>query len=169
MKNLLLLRHATTASAHHPQSDHDRLLTSFGEKQALSLGRLLKKSSITPDLILSSDAARTSQTTELIIEGLETHIPVIKKREIYNSSSDTLLKHIKNINKEIDTLLVVNHNPAIHQLSFDLSNGNTQIALSYPPCSLTHLLYDEDDWHFLERSKTHFQTFYSGDLFPKPL
>lgn len=170
MKHLLLLRHAQTDPATSTQSDHARTLTQDGEKQALIAGKFLRENDLAPDLILSSDAKRTCQTAQFVKDGLrQESIPHITKSKLYNCAPQTIHSHIQHIDNNVKTLLVINHNPAIHQIAFELSRGNSEIAMSYPPCSLTHLIFEEDDWYLLDKTKTRFHSFHSGNMFLKSL
>ncbi len=169
MRQLLLLRHAETSPAPRGTSDHARLLTEYGEQQALSMGKFLASRKVRPDLILSSDAKRTQKTAELI--NLSFQSKHIMSNTLYNCSAQQLLNEIKQCDESIKTLLVVNHNPGIHQLCFELSKGNTELAMNYPPCSLAHFVFKEEsnDWYFLDASEVSLKDFHSGNMFPRSL
>ncbi|KAK9156466.1 hypothetical protein Sjap_003946 [Stephania japonica] len=67
-RRLILLRHAhSTSSQQHPSlKDHDRPLSKVGRTDAAKLSKKLEHMGWIPQLILSSDAARTRETLKIM-------------------------------------------------------------------------------------------------------
>ncbi|MFD2201234.1 SixA phosphatase family protein [Shivajiella indica] len=113
---LFLLRHAEAEFGSGPEGDISRELTIRGQTQISRLALLLKKDQIRFDLILSSNAKRTKQSTEIL-----THSLLVKKthflRELYEADPHQVLTIINKINEgDVFNLLVVGHNPTISTL-----------------------------------------------------
>jgi phosphohistidine phosphatase len=64
MKSVLVLHHAKSSWKHPDLTDHERPLNKRGKRDAPSMGRLLKKENLIPDIIISSTAIRARATAE---------------------------------------------------------------------------------------------------------
>ena len=71
MKTLLLLRHAKSSWDDPSLSDFDRPLAPRGKKDAPLMGKALKERAPSPDLILSSPAARAKATVKAVVKAAE--------------------------------------------------------------------------------------------------
>ncbi|OAY74772.1 hypothetical protein ACMD2_23982 [Ananas comosus] len=67
-RRLILLRHAESALGDRLTRDHDRPLSKLGRIDAVSVSRKLQQLGWIPELILSSDAARTKETLQILQE-----------------------------------------------------------------------------------------------------
>jgi len=125
--NLFLLRHAETEFVTGTGGDISRVLTIKGQTQVSRLGILLKRNQIHFDLVLSSNAKRAQQTTEIL-----THVVMAKKihflRELYEADPRIMLEIINKVGEEVANLLVVGHNPTISTLVAHLT-GEDFISL----------------------------------------
>lgn len=152
MKTLYLLRHAHTEPAAPPlMSDHERILSPKGIRDAEKLAQFMKQENIFPDFVISSSAVRTLQTARTVFgkllkeEGLkiETHFA----RELYQAPADALLEKIRATSDDVSALLVVAHNPGIADLAQFLSrNTLADHTLDYKPCTMTWLTADINNW-----------------------
>lgn len=149
-KKLYLLRHAE-APNDFTVDDKNRALSAHGQAQAQHVGEYLKAENITIDLALCSTATRTKMTLESIVEASAT----IKKTEfqdsLYNAPTSAILESIQNCPADINNILVVAHNPGIHQLAYRLAeNGNNQeiqkLSFSYAPATLSIYTIEHDNW-----------------------
>ncbi len=160
MKTLYLLRHAHTEPAAPPlMSDHERILSPQGVHDAERLAAFMKQEDIFPDFVISSSAVRTLQTARTLFgnllkkEGLkiESHFA----RDLYQAPADELLNHIRSINDNVSTLLVVAHNPGIAELAHFLSRGTlADFTTEYKPCTMTWLTADVESWKDLSAADT---------------
>jgi phosphohistidine phosphatase len=146
MKTLYLLRHAHTLSAVPPlMSDHERILSPQGTEEALQVGRYMQEREFYPDFVLSSSAVRTIQTTRLIFSVLfskaGTKTASHFDRRLYHASAETMLSEIRQMDKTIQRLLVVGHNPGIAELAMRL--GDIE---HYAPATLAVFKADCQDW-----------------------
>ncbi|KAJ6810506.1 uncharacterized protein M6B38_366650 [Iris pallida] len=67
-RRLILLRHAESAAPARFFRDHDRPLSKAGREDAISVSVKLEEMGWVPQLILSSDAARTKETLQIMQE-----------------------------------------------------------------------------------------------------
>ncbi|MCI5059835.1 MAG: histidine phosphatase family protein [Alphaproteobacteria bacterium] len=145
-KTLYLLRHADSPGR-FDLSDHERPLSERGISQARKVGEHL--SSLPPvNLALCSSAARTQET----LEGLSSGGAKIKKSEIlgalYNAATGDLLHEIQQQEDEINHLMLIAHNPGIHQLAHILltPNSTQRLGFSYPPATLSIIRCECNKW-----------------------
>ncbi|MGH7027784.1 SixA phosphatase family protein [Brevundimonas sp.] len=117
MQRLILMRHAK-AEKTAPGGDIDRPLSKHGRDDALAMGRALAERGLRPDMALVSSARRTHQTWDAVSESMgdvEAHL----LPALYNASADTLRRAIEAAEDEAGCLLLVAHNPGVHQLAVE--------------------------------------------------
>ncbi|MFC7730956.1 histidine phosphatase family protein [Actinomadura keratinilytica] len=127
MPTLLVLRHAKAAPG-GGTPDIERSLTERGRRDAEAAGEWLRGRGLTPDLVLCSTAARTRET----LERLAVPAPVRYESQIYANDADALLTLVRETD-DVRTLLLVGHNPSVHQLVHDLTGAAPN---AYPTCAL---------------------------------
>lgn len=150
MKRLLILRHAQAMGTETGGTDKTRKLSPNGVKDAQALGHLMIKEGLTPDLILCSAATRTRETLDGVMESLEGGKIEYLDR-LYNADFDVLLNAIHEAADDVETLLLVAHNPGIHALAARLAadDGSAavdRLSMSYAPATLTVLDCDVEAW-----------------------
>ncbi|MEW2356520.1 histidine phosphatase family protein [Spirillospora sp. NPDC029432] len=129
MPSLIVLRHAK-AAAGLGLADIDRPLTDRGRRDAAAAGEWLRGAALAPDLVLCSTAVRTRET----LDGLAfTTSEVAYEASIYDNDPEALLSLVRETGDEVDTLLLVGHNPSVHQLVHDLTGSAPE---SFPTCAL---------------------------------
>ncbi len=123
VRTLVVMRHAE--AGHVPGlSDRERPLTEAGERDAREAGELIGR--LKPDLVICSPAVRTLRTAELL--GLDA--PVETEREIWEAYPEELLDLLRRTDPDVHTLVLVGHNPGVHQLVLGLT-GTT--GDGFPP------------------------------------
>ena len=146
-KNLIILRHAKAETAKAGQEDHDRPLAERGLEEAQRMGEYMRAQDIQPERILCSTALRTRQTLdELHMDGEIEFSP-----SLYNASD---VDHLRMIAAEPDTttsLMLIAHNPGLHQLALRLAaTGETRLmqylAAEFPPCTLVVIDFSINSW-----------------------
>ena len=129
MKRLILMRHGK-AERSNPGGDFERGLTERGFNDAELMGRLLADEGLTPDLALVSAARRTQDTWR----GVSAAFPQAKAlslRSLYHAPADRILFEIEALAEDADALMVVGHNPGLHELVIGLlRQGGAGSALS---------------------------------------
>src|SRR5687768_1175410 len=112
MKELILVRHAKSSWKDQDLTDFERPLNKRGKRDAPFMGGLLKKITQSPDLIISSPAARALSTAKIIAKELDFPVDKIKKDiKIYLAEEVELFKIVKKISDKHQRIILVGHNP----------------------------------------------------------
>jgi phosphohistidine phosphatase len=119
MRRLILLRH-TKSDWPNGMVDHDRPLAKRGRRAAPLLGRVLIDRGFVPDKVLVSTAQRTIETWALASAGLIQFPPATLDPRIYEAAPHVLANVIQETADDVQTLLLVAHNPGIEALADDL-------------------------------------------------
>jgi phosphohistidine phosphatase len=115
LRRLVVLRHAKSA---RPEGvpDHDRPLGTRGLRDAPAAGRWLATADCLPDLVLCSTARRTRQTWELAAAELGSTPPARHDPRLYAADDQELLDVVREVPTDIETLLLIGHNPGLQDL-----------------------------------------------------
>ena len=119
MRRLILFRHAKAAPRAPSGEDIDRPLDEQGLHDAALMGRVLADEGYCPDLALVSSSRRTRETWEQ----LSTAFPGVKSvvcDGLYNATAEEILAEIDAEADGAGTVLVVAHNPGLHELAIEL-------------------------------------------------
>jgi len=116
MRTLLLLRHAKSSRDDASLLDFERPLKKRGRSDARLIGKYLREHKIEPDLVISSPAERTRQTTLLALDAARLETRVRYDERIYEASAGRLLICISEIEKDARQVLLVGHNPGCEEL-----------------------------------------------------
>lgn len=116
MKTLLILRHAKSDWDQPALADHDRPLNARGKRDAPRMGELLRHEGLAPKAILCSSAKRARKTAELVAQaaGFEGDLQLLE--ELYAAEPSAYLKACAGLGDDIDTAMVVGHNPGLEEL-----------------------------------------------------
>lgn len=115
MQRLILLRHGKAERESMRGDDHARRLTPRGRRDALEAGQRLVDMGFVPDLALVSDAARTRETWEALRPVCEA-CPVRFEPSLYHAEAQTVLDLVREAADLARTVLVIGHNPGLHEL-----------------------------------------------------
>lgn len=118
MQRLILMRHAEAQRAAASGDDRDRALSARGQTDAVAMGRELAARGLRPDLALVSSAVRTCQTWELAHDAFG-DVDVREQEALYNAGADTLRQAVESVEDEAGCLLLLAHNPGVHQLAVE--------------------------------------------------
>ena len=125
---LYLLRHAKSDWGELAAPDIDRPLAPRGRKAARAVGRHLKSSGTSPELILCSPARRTRQTLELITEVWEVAPKVSFEPWLYAASASTLLANLQALPPKTLSAMLIGHNPSMEELAATLAGTGAELA-----------------------------------------
>jgi len=142
MKTLYLLRHAKSSWDDPSLKDFDRPLNKRGQKAAPKIARLIRKRKLQPELVVSSPAVRASQTTELVREAAGMTAPVRFEAEIYEATPHRLLKLIQGIDDQMNSAMLVGHNPGFEELVAALTGESKRM----PTAALACIELDVQRW-----------------------
>ncbi len=140
-KRLIVLRHGK--AAYPPLPDHERPLADRGNTEAPVAGRWLIEQDLYPEVILTSDAVRTRQTTTWVINELgdKAPTPYLDSR-LYLASASQVLSVINETEEQVRTLMVVGHMPWVQELGMRLASVDSDekavldMAERYPTLGL---------------------------------
>lgn len=135
MKKIYFIRHAKAKK--EAKTDFLRNLNDRGLKNAKELGNKLKELGILPDIIFSSSAVRAISTANIIADKLGAKVK--QKDELYDISTDELLRFLKAINSEFNTVFIVGHNPTMLEISEFLSDSS---IAKMPTCAIFGIKFD---------------------------
>jgi phosphohistidine phosphatase len=165
MGRLLLLRHSKTERAEPGERDRDRKLTERGRTDAPMIGAYMVRHRLVPDVALTSPAARAAETFELVAAECKKQPRAVRDERIYNASTETLVRLIRET-RDAATLLVVGHNPGLHDLALRLiASGDTAIRErlneKLPTSGLVVIDFASDDWSRLNANSGRLERFVS--------
>ena len=148
---LLLLRHAKAENSEPGMSDHDRTLAVRGRKDAPTIGAYIAHHALQPDQVLVSDARRTRETWERLAMALSSPPPVSYVAALYNAGPDAILEIVKESAGTARTLLVIGHNPGLHDAArLLIATGDVaareRLNEGLPTSGLVVVDFPGDDW-----------------------
>jgi phosphohistidine phosphatase len=151
MKRLGLLRHAKSDMDDVALRDFDRGLNGRGRRGAALIGRDIAERGIAWDAVIASPAARVRLTIEA--SGLAL-APEFEPRA-YLADAATLIELLRKVAGRPDSILLIGHNPGLHELLFRLVDPARENALfaraaeKFPTASFALLELAIGDWSAL--------------------
>jgi phosphohistidine phosphatase len=124
MHMLHLLRHAKSSWKEEVE-DHERRLNRRGREAARRVGQALPAAVGTLDLVLCSSARRTRETLELIAAEFTVRPRSVLEDELYEASKDQLMERLRRLAEQIGNVLLIGHNPGLHDLAIAIADTNT--------------------------------------------
>jgi phosphohistidine phosphatase len=151
MLRLMLLRHAKAERAQGGERDHERRLAERGRRDAPILGAYMKKHGYQPDAVLVSTSKRTRETWSLVAEALGGKPKVEFEERVYEATPEDLLQVVRETGGRTRTLLVVGHNPSLHELALNLIatghiEARQQLQEGFPTSALAVIEFAVDRW-----------------------
>ena len=151
MLRLLLLRHAKAERSRPGERDHDRRLAERGRADAPKLGAYMAKHRLAPDRVVVSTSARTRETWSLAAAAMTGKPKVVFEERIYESTHHALLQVVKETGPKIRTLLMIGHNPSLHELAVQLvATGDIEtrqrLLEGFPTSGLAVIEFALDGW-----------------------
>lgn len=151
MKKLYIYRHADALPAIDGQPDHDRLLSPQGEDECGRVGAFMQHTGFIPAFALCSTASRTRSTLEHTCKAIGRDIPVRYEAGLYLASPGDIFYLVNSVEDEVESLLVVSHNPGIHDFCRMLAKrgdrvGQGEINMRFPTATLALLQLPIDHW-----------------------
>ena len=179
MRRLMLLRHAK--SDRPPGiADHDRPLNRRGRDEAPLVGTYLAHNGLVPDRVLCSTSERTRETWDLVAGSLADAVtsasasaaapsarpaktarkkasrspkrpPVDFDARLYAAEPQTILALLRETPPKVHSLLVVGHNPGIHEAALALiASGDVEarerLHEKFPTSGLAVIDFALDEW-----------------------
>ena len=126
---LILLRHAKSDWS-GDEADLLRPLARRGRRQAPDAGRWLSSNIESIDLVVVSPATRARSTWDLVSARLEPSPETQIDDRVYAASGRELLGVVRGLSDELDTVVLVGHNPGIEDLVALLTGARVPMPTS---------------------------------------
>ena len=155
MRRLMLFRHAKTETDAPSGRDQDRRLDERGHRDAAEVGGWIGRHPPFPDLVQVSPAVRARQTWEIAWEAMKVHAPLPPVElvdELYGADPAQLLRTIRMAEaSDPKRLMVVGHNPGMHELALALAGSGDAaarkaLADNLPTAGLAVFDFATNDW-----------------------
>jgi phosphohistidine phosphatase len=156
MRRLMLLRHAKTETDAPSGRDQDRRLDDRGHKDAAEIGDWMASHPPFPEAVLVSHAVRARQTWDIAWETMKDRVAVPQVEilpELYAADPAQILESIRTATIPADPrqLLLVGHNPGMHEIALMLTGGGDPAAAkaladNLPTSGLAIFDFDVKDW-----------------------
>jgi len=138
---LHLLRHAKSSWDEPAVDDFDRPLAKRGTKAGRLVATYLAEHEIRPDLVLCSTARRTRETLGLVAPAFGRDTRTQIDDAFYLASAEQLLRSLRAVAPGPRHVLVIGHNPGLHELALDLAPDDDDpqrqaMAAKFPTAAL---------------------------------
>lgn len=127
---LIVMRHAKSSWKTEAGSDHERPLNKRGRAGAPEIAIQLRDREWCPQLVLSSDSARTQETFRLM-EPILPETEVIFSRSLYLAGLAEIRTLVAEHDPCVETLLVLGHNPGWQEVVSHLSNSSVVMKTAH--------------------------------------
>ena len=124
-------------------------------RDAKRIARHLLRLGIMPELVLCSPAQRTRETLELVRPALGTTATVRLEAELYAASAETLLERLRAVPEEVASVMLIGHNPGLHDLALLLASAGTELErleAKFPTAALATLTLPRATWRRLSQA-----------------
>lgn len=157
MKTLYLIRHAKSDWSDESLSDFDRPLNKRGAKDAPLMGSHLADQGIRPDLIISSPAVRAKTTAKAFAKALSYPPESIRyDHNLYACDVETILSIIRNVDVNVDTLMLFGHNPELTECANLITGGDID---NIPICGVVEMRLKNDSWESIGANSAELRSF----------
>jgi phosphohistidine phosphatase len=151
---LMLLRHAKTEKAAPGMADRERELAARGRKDAPTIGAYLVHHALNPDRVIVSNARRTRETWERLALAFSTPPPATYDERLYDAGPERILAVVREIDRTASTLMVIGHNPGLHELAqLLIASGDVaareRLREGLPTAGLVVIYFAGKDWRRL--------------------
>jgi phosphohistidine phosphatase len=169
VRRLLLFRHAKAQRPKPGMEDRARVLVERGRKDSVRIGAYLATNGLVPDRVLISPSARTQETWKFTASAFSSTPAAVTVEQLYDATPRTVITVIEEAPAEAHILLVIGHNPELHELALMLvASGNAAarklLQDKLPTAGLVIMDFAFDDWHKLHRQSGRLDHFVTPKL-----
>ena len=151
MKELFIVRHGKSSWDIESISDIDRPLKERGINDAYTIADRLVKQNKIPDKIISSPANRALHSATIFARVFDYPYYEIQINEkIYHAETNQMLDIIKDIPREIDSLMLFGHNPTFTDLANYFVGNEIE---NIPTTGIVDILFEINSWSDVEKIK----------------
>jgi len=145
-RQLWLLRHAKSSWDDPALGDIDRPLAGRGIRAAAAMAAYLAASDVRPQFVLCSSGLRARQTMAAVLPSLGGSLDVHVCPDIYTFDAGVLLHELHDLDGDLSRVMVVGHNPALHELALTLCECGDELERlrsKFPTGALAGIRFSE--------------------------
>jgi phosphohistidine phosphatase len=151
MRRLLVFRHSKAQRAIAGAPDRERALIERGRKDAAKIGAYMATHHLAPERVMLSPAARCQQTWKYAAATMKPAPAAMSVEKLYDATPHAIMAAIKDAPASVHTLMVVGHNPGMHELALMLiASGDIEtrerLREKLPTSGLVIIDFAFDDW-----------------------
>jgi phosphohistidine phosphatase len=166
MRRLILFRHAKAESSEPGAQDRARALVERGRKDAAKIGAYMAGHAFVPDRVVLSPASRTQETWKAASTAFRPVPAAMTVEQLYDATPHGIFAAIKDTPASAHTLLVVGHNPGLHEVAAMLiASGDIdtreRLREKLPTSGLVIIDFAFDDWSKLHPQSGRLERFVS--------
>lgn len=110
-RQLLIMRHAKSSWDNANLADHQRPLNKRGKRDANRMGEELVSLDCVPQIIISSDSQRTTETFSIMTKAFPDVPEIESTRAFYGGDASDIADALDALPDHVSTVLVLGHNP----------------------------------------------------------
>ena len=123
--------------------DWERPLTDRGRRDATHVGERLRRLSLVPDIIISSDAVRAETTARLVADAAEYGGKVVLSPSLYHATPHKVIDVLRDVrDQSARAIMIVAHNPGLEDLVARLTGER----VAMPTAALANVLLPIEEW-----------------------
>jgi phosphohistidine phosphatase len=121
---------------------------------APAMARWMASVGVAPSLVLVSTARRCQETLALMLPCFRGRPQVLTEAGLYLASADALLAQLRRLEPGRDEVMLIGHNPGLHDLALSLAGHGAAtdlaaLAEKFSTGALASLSVEGDDWSAL--------------------
>jgi phosphohistidine phosphatase len=147
----MIFRHAKTEKSAPGTRDRDRQLNPRGLEDAARMGAYMAHHALVPNYALISPTRRTRETWNRLASALPGGIPTFFEDRLYEAGAEQILAVIRETQPSVSALIVVGHNPGLHETAkLLIASGDVEarerLNEGLPTSGLAVIDFAGDDW-----------------------
>ncbi len=142
MKTIFFVRHAKSSWDDLRLPDHDRPLNNRGKSDAIAMGEYLVEKASKIDIVISSSARRAKSTAKRIDDLVNSENFIVEPK-LYHASAREIFGVIANIHPEVESALIVAHNPGMTDM---INMFSEEDIINVPTAGVFKVDFDINDW-----------------------
>lgn len=145
--DLFLIRHAKSSWRDVSLSDHERPLNKRGRHDAPMMAKLLKKTGIKPDRVISSTAERAKVTAKEFAKEFGIR-EIVLLEQLYMADEEDFLGTLQKLSDDVKCVLLFSHNPGITNFANFICGADIP---EIPTCGIVHVHFALNDWKDIKK------------------
>lgn len=148
LKTIHIVRHGKALQSYRSISDYDRPLIEKGIVNNEAVAWQLSSQFTTPDLIISSHAARALHTAHIFARVMDYPQEQVQvNKNLYMDGEDEARDVLKNLPDNIYSVMIVGHNPDMTCLAYTYAKQNID---PLPTSGVVTIRFETDKWSQIE-------------------